>query len=237
MNDKLQEEIDDLIYTLVQGENRKHLGTKIMIAIFKKIGLTFKQRIKALRLSAKIFKEELEKVKLFDGVEEVFEFLDNNSYPYTIATTSSSKEVDDRLKKFPKFYSKLKGKIISRSSVKYLKPHPESIEKASLIMGIPLDRCIMIGDLHTDIKMGKNVGALTIGVLTGMFNEDKMLEYDPDFIFSSVAEIPLNIEKIKDINNPSNRISCVIDNPTPNTTETSQIPDNPCSRGNLNPRF
>ena len=56
----------------------------------------------------------------------------------------------------------------------------------------------MVGDMHTDILMGKAVGALTIGVLTGIFSEEKMLQYKPDFIINSVAEIPTIYDKIKE---------------------------------------
>lgn len=195
---KLEKEKDELIYKIVQGENRKNLGKEVMLAIFKKLGLSFFQRVQALIYSGKIFKEENKKVKLFNGVQELFEFLDANSYPYAIATTSSKKEIDDRLKKFPDFYRKLDGKIITRDSVKNLKPHPESIEKASKIMGVPLNHCVMVGDMHSDINMGKAVNAITVGVLTGIFTKEKFLEYEPDFIIDSVANIPMIIGRINE---------------------------------------
>jgi HAD superfamily hydrolase (TIGR01549 family) len=195
---KFEKEKDELIYKIVQGENRKNLGKEVMLAIFKKLGLSFFQRVQALLYSGKIFKEENKKVKLFNGVQELFEFLDANSYPYAIATTSSKKEIDDRLKKFPDFYRKLDGKIITRDSVKNLKPHPESIEKASKIMGVSLNHCVMVGDMHSDINMGKAVNAITVGVLTGIFTKEKFLEYEPDFIIDSVANIPMIIGRINE---------------------------------------
>ena len=197
MDEKIEAEVEDLIYEILHGENRKNLGTKIMWSIFKKIGLSFVQRIKALLLAGKIYKREIQKVNLYEGVEELFEFLDKNSYGYAIATTSSAKEVDDRLIKFPKFYKKFEGRIISRSSVKNMKPHTESFKMASEIMDVPPNRCVMVGDMHTDIKMGKNINAVTIAVLTGIFSKEKFLPHEPDFIFDSVADIPKHIEKIK----------------------------------------
>ena len=195
---KFEKEKDELIYKIVQGDNRKNLGKKVMLAIFKKLGLSFCQRIQALIYSGKIFKEENKKVVLFNGVEELFEFLDEKSHPYAIATTSSKKEIEDRLKKFPDFYGKLDGKIITRDSVKHLKPHPESIKKASEIMGVPLNRCVMVGDMHSDINMGKAVNAITVGVLTGIFTKDKFLEHQPDFILDSVADIPKIMDRINE---------------------------------------
>jgi phosphoglycolate phosphatase-like HAD superfamily hydrolase len=203
-DEELEKEIDDLTYEIIAGDNHKRLGTKLMWAIFKKVGLTFWQRIRALKIANSIFKEEIPKVKLFKGSKELIEFFDENrkNYDYAIITTSSAKEVDDRLKKFPNFYKKFDGKIISRDSVKNLKPHPESINKVSKMLSIPLNRIVLCGDMHTDILLGKNVNAITIGVLTGIFSRQKMLELEPDFIFDSIADILDNIENIKNrVNN------------------------------------
>lgn len=197
MDEKTEAEVEELIYEIVHGENRKNLGAKVMWSIFKKIGLSLFQRVKALIIAGKIYKREIQKIELYEGVEELFEYLDKNSYSYAIATTSSAKEVDDRLVKFPSFYKKFEGKIISRSSVKSMKPNPESFQMAADIMDLPTDRCIMVGDMHTDIMMGKNINAVTIAVLTGIFSREKFLPHEPDFIFDSVADIPKNIEKIK----------------------------------------
>lgn len=197
INEKMEKEIDELIFKIVEGENRKRLGTKIMWTIFKKLGLTFFERIKALKMSADIFKREGKKIKLYRGVREFFHFLDENSYPYAIATTSSKKEVDSRLSKFPDFYEKLQGKIITRSDVKNLKPNPESIIKASKIMNIPLNRIVMIGDMHTDIKMAQNSGAVSVGVLTGMLSKKRLQKLDPDFIIDGIWDLRNILEEIK----------------------------------------
>jgi len=199
-DEKMEKDIEDLTYEILAGDNHKNLGTKLMWAIFKKVGLTFWQRIKALKRANSIFKEEIPKVKLFNGSEELIDFFDENknNYDYAIITTSSAKEVDDRLKKFPNFYKKFKGKIISRDDVKHLKPHPESIQKISKLLGISFNKIVMVGDMHTDINMGKAVGAVTIGVLTGIFSHQKLLDLNPDFIFDSIAGIPKNIEQIKE---------------------------------------
>lgn len=198
-SDKLEEEIEDLIYKIMDNTQRKNLGIRVMWAIFKKLGLSFRNRLKALIMASKIFKEEIENIKLFDGTLEMFEFLDIKSSPYTIATTSSKKEVDDRLKeKYPQLYLKLNGRIITRDDVKHLKPSPDQIELASNIMKLSFNRMAMVGDMHTDIIMGKTVGAITIGVLTGIFSKEKILRYEPDFIINSVADIPTIYEKIKE---------------------------------------
>ncbi len=197
MTAELQKEIDELTYKIIAGENSKRLSTKVMWAIFIKLGLSFIERIKALKIAAGVFKRESKKIKLYEGVPELFRLLDEKSYPYTIATTSSKKEVDSRLTKFPDFYEKLEGKIITRSDVQNLKPNSESIMKASEIMNIPLNHIVMVGDMHTDIMMGQNVGAITVGVLTGMFSKEQLKELNPDFIINVVSDLKDILEDIK----------------------------------------
>jgi HAD superfamily hydrolase (TIGR01549 family) len=170
-----------------------------MWEIFKKIGLNLFQRVQALLLASKIFKKEVKKINIYEGIKETFEFLDLNEIPFVIATTSSRSEVDDRLSLFPTFYEKLKGKIITRSDVKNLKPDPESLLKASSLMNLNPNKVVMVGDMHSDIIMGKRTNSVTIGVLTGIFNAERFEEYSPDLILQSVAEIPVHIEEILQI--------------------------------------
>ncbi len=198
MTDELKEKIDEFTEKMMQEKNRKSLVTKIIWELFKILGLNFFQRVKALLLANKIFKEEINKVKMFEGVEALFNFLDENKYPYSILTTSSSKEVDDRLINFPKFYEKLKGKIISRSDVQNLKPHPEGGIKAAAIMKVPTHKCVMVGDMTIDIQLGKNINALTIAVLTGVHTKEKFREVNPDYMLNSISEISNIFKELKE---------------------------------------
>jgi HAD superfamily hydrolase (TIGR01509 family) len=196
IDEETEKEIDELTYEIMHGDNHKYLGRKLMWAIFKKLGLNFFQRVRALYIAAKIFKEENKKVDLYENVKETLKFLEINNCEFAIATTSSKEEADSRLSKFPEVYNKFDGKIITRSDVENLKPHPESINKASKAMNIPPERIVMVGDLHSDIIMGKKVNATTMAVLTGIFSKDQFLEYEPDFIIESVAQIPHIFEEI-----------------------------------------
>jgi phosphoglycolate phosphatase-like HAD superfamily hydrolase len=175
-----------------------------MWAIFKILGLRFTQRLRALLISSKIYKEEIKKVPLFPGTKEIFDFLDNRSIPYTIATTSSADEVDQRLSRFPEFYKRFEGLIVSRSSVENLKPAPDQIKLAAKIMNKKPSECVIVGDMEADIKMGKKVGATTIGVCTGFLDEEDFFKINPDFIFDSIVEIPDNLEKILKKTNSTN---------------------------------
>ena len=60
------------------------------------------------------------------------------------------------------------------------------------VMGLKLENCILIGDrLETDIKMGRESGLATGIVLTGVTDENTLMESSihPDFVFESIADV------------------------------------------------
>jgi len=72
------------------------------------------------------------------------------------------------------------------------KPSPLLIETALRRMGVDARETVMVGDrLDTDIVMGKNAGAATALVLTGVTNRQTLAASDirPDYVLESVADI------------------------------------------------
>jgi ribonucleotide monophosphatase NagD (HAD superfamily) len=60
-------------------------------------------------------------------------------------------------------------------------------------MGLPPDRCMMVGDrLETDIRMGQEAGMITAVVLTGVSTRDDVARMDspPDFVIENVGALP-----------------------------------------------
>jgi phosphoglycolate phosphatase len=50
-------------------------------------------------------------------------------------------------------------------------------------------RLLIVGDSGMDIMTGKQLGATTCAVTTGLRNENVLRRYDPDFIVGSIAEL------------------------------------------------
>lgn len=72
------------------------------------------------------------------------------------------------------------------------KPAPETVEMAREALGVPLDRCLMVGDrLDTDIAFGERAGMTTALVRTGVANDADIEGSDvtPDHVLDSVADI------------------------------------------------
>src|SRR5690606_444621 len=76
------------------------------------------------------------------------------------------------------------------------KPHPLTVQAALNKLGLPAERCLMVGDrLETDIAMGNKAGMKTALVLTGVSTRADVEKTAaagiawPDFVIGSVAEV------------------------------------------------
>lgn len=71
------------------------------------------------------------------------------------------------------------------------RPKPDAVFEAMRLMGVENAREVLkVGDTVADIEEGRNAGAWTAAVLTGTQGEAMLREASPDFVLSSVANIP-----------------------------------------------
>jgi phosphoglycolate phosphatase-like HAD superfamily hydrolase len=57
--------------------------------------------------------------------------------------------------------------VVTRESTRRLKPHPEPIYRAAGLLGVPVERCVMVGDTTMDVKSARRAGAKSVAVLCG----------------------------------------------------------------------
>jgi HAD superfamily hydrolase (TIGR01450 family) len=79
------------------------------------------------------------------------------------------------------------------------KPSRYMIQTALEVLGLPSEKCAMVGDrLETDIRMAKENGLTAILVLTGVTSPEDLEDspFQPDYVLPSLAELPALDEKI-----------------------------------------
>jgi len=65
--------------------------------------------------------------------------------------------------------------LVTRESTWRLKPHPAPIRHAAQLLGVPVERCVMVGDTTVDVKAARRAGAWAVAALCG-FGEREELE-------------------------------------------------------------
>lgn len=110
---------------------------------------------------------------LIPGVREMLLSL-NGRYQVALVTTRSRYHIDAFLEQFPE-ETAVFATTCGLQDTRRLKPHPEPVRLAARQLGIPVEKCVMIGDTTVDVKSGRRAGTWSVGVLCG-FGEPKELE-------------------------------------------------------------
>jgi len=70
------------------------------------------------------------------------------------------------------------------------KPSPEALIICAGKLGIDVSESAVVGDSVVDVRAGKNAGARTVAVLTGIFSREELERENPDLILESVSQLP-----------------------------------------------
>jgi phosphoglycolate phosphatase len=79
--------------------------------------------------------------------------------------------------------------VITREMTRNVKPHPEHLLTVLDSLDVKPEFAFMVGDHPMDIKIGKGLGAFTVGVLSGYSSSDDLLEAGADLIIAKAADI------------------------------------------------
>jgi phosphoglycolate phosphatase len=79
--------------------------------------------------------------------------------------------------------------VVTREMTHYVKPHPEHLLVALKSLDAVPETASMVGDHPMDIKIGKDAGTLTIGVLSGYSSSEDLLQAGADIILKKAADI------------------------------------------------
>jgi len=79
--------------------------------------------------------------------------------------------------------------IASREDTRHLKPHPDPLLYAAKELGVPIERCLMVGDTTVDIDAARAAGAWAIGVLCGFGQRQELEQAGADLILDTTAEL------------------------------------------------
>jgi HAD superfamily hydrolase (TIGR01509 family) len=124
----------------------------------------------------------------FRAVPGIEESLREVAYRYPVALVTGRNRTEALQFLAENQLDQLFAAVVTRNDVPLLKPHPLPLGVAARKIGVPVQRCVMVGDSNIDIRAAKAAGALSVGVLTG-FGQEKDLRA-ADLVISSVAELP-----------------------------------------------
>jgi phosphoglycolate phosphatase len=129
--------------------------------------------------------EAAERGELIDGTRDMLSGLKKRAIKTGVVTRNCRAAV---MRVFPDI-SEYCDSVISRELTRYVKPHPEHLRVALRSLDAVAEEAFMVGDHPMDIKIGKEAGALTIGVLSGYSSSEDLLKAGADVIINRAADI------------------------------------------------
>ncbi len=187
---KKQEVFEKVLGRVMEAEmgSAKILKLKIFIKAIKDAEASLLDVYRIMKLVRKdplAFKELVP----LEGVAEVLETLQSRGYKMALVTNAGDKTVG-RAKKVLEILNKF-DVIVTRNSIKKIKPYPEPILKVCEVLNKLPGTCAMIGDFPQDVSAGKAAGTKTVAILgvNGKYTKDKIKELEPDVTLNSIGEL------------------------------------------------
>lgn len=121
-----------------------------------------------------------------EEIIHMIEHLRKRKISIGIVTGKARKSLEISLKNL--FLNDFYEVAISGDDVVNPKPHPEGINKALKVLGIPPQDILYVGDSNADIEAGKRANVETVGVNWLSNSHGRGFTIKPDYEFSSITD-------------------------------------------------
>jgi HAD superfamily hydrolase (TIGR01509 family) len=123
---------------------------------------------------------------VFGELLEVLEELKCSGIRMAIVTTRGKKDTFALLK-----HHSLDAyfQAVTRDDVRRSKPFPDPVLFALKQLEIQPHDAVMMGDVPTNIQVGKSAGTKTVGITESLFKKE-LIEPSPDFLIGSITKFP-----------------------------------------------
>jgi len=121
------------------------------------------------------------------GTRESLDFLKAKGVRLAVLTNSGRKPAIETLKRaglLDRFEF-----VLTRDDTETMKPRPEGLLKATMMLGLPADLVYYVGDSPYDIAAAKSAGIKVVSVATGNYSVDRLREEGADHVISSITEL------------------------------------------------
>lgn len=125
--------------------------------------------------------------RVYSGVREVLERLQQNGIQMAIVSSKKRATAEETLRRFD--LEQYMQTIITEDDVAVLKPDPEAILMAIDRLQARPTESVMVGDSPGDILAAKAAGVLSAGACWGFSGDEVLRQYSPDYLLRSPRDL------------------------------------------------
>jgi phosphoglycolate phosphatase len=151
-------------------------------------------RRKALAIAEKHELEAAKTTSLQPGITEVLKTLKDMGLKVGICTVNSQKSAEYLLKKFG--INKFFDAVTARDNVKNVKPSIEHLEATLKALGVDPKEALVVGDSVADMKCAKELGAIAVGLPTGVSTPKELADAGANYVITSIMDTSTLIGQI-----------------------------------------
>ena len=135
------------------------------------------------------------RTSLFPGVIDTLKALRAMDLKIGLCTINSEKSVNRILERFG--IATLFDVTISRNQVKHVKPDPEHLQSALKVLEVSPEVTVVVGDSRVDMQSAKRLGAIAVGLPTGVSSIGQLMDAGADYLVTSMVDLPLLVERLQ----------------------------------------
>lgn len=174
---------DELFLQFIQGNNDNH----VLKTLLPNVNITL---LELSRWKDELFIENIQRVKIVDGVKNFMEQIKRNGHKMCIVTNCSGKVAREIVKLIE--IDKYVDFIISMDDCLYGKPNGEPYKKAMERYNICNTKCFIFEDSKTGILSAKNVNPKLIVGIETLYNAQQMTDCGVEFSIKDFSNIDIN---------------------------------------------
>jgi HAD superfamily hydrolase (TIGR01549 family) len=147
----------------------------------------------AQHFHSEAYKARSGEVRILPGARELLAELSCLRVPWAIATSGARKAAQkllDMLEIGPEV------PVITRDEVSHAKPDPDLFLAAAERLGTNIADCVVIGDSVWDLLAAQRARALGVGLLSGGFGEDELMQAGAYRVYKDPADLLAHLEEI-----------------------------------------
>ncbi len=129
-----------------------------------------------------------ERATPLDDTESTLSWLRSNDYPCAIVTSNGTAAVERSLECLG--FSPFFNGVFGRDPSCRLKPYPDQNRACLTSLGWKAEETLLVGDSPDDILSAKPISIFTVGVVSGLAKQDRLLEAGADRIIHNLSELP-----------------------------------------------
>src|SRR5580698_7525322 len=145
------------------------------------------------RVHSEAYKRLVSQVRPLPGARELLDVLAAERVPHAIATSGM---LDTARLSLEMLGVRADLPVITRDQVRYAKPDPDLFLAAADRLGVPIERCVVVGDSIWDLLAAQRARALGVGLLSGGYGQEELERAGAYCVYEDPRDLLEHLDKL-----------------------------------------